>query len=311
MLSGMGCWTSMLARLACAGIAALISVEGAWAVAPVVPGTGQKAEEVGDDFEDSEWEFVFNNPKSSKNIDETIRHPLGKSKNSRWYESTLRGQPDIVKRVPTPEGGIPGSTGSLLMRSLRTGVPGRVTNESQQDDLLVNSATRLRGYVPVSWSPSIVVRVYLPPWEEWEQRTATSFGFRADCRGRKSNGDVEAYWPGMFIQFNRKGGRRTEDSAQLLIRSRENGSDVVGPAIKEPGWWTLGMSFTSDGAVHYYAHAGVEDLTPADRLASHFPYSFRCERLQTFFFNVANFDNGQSWSTPWIIDDPTMYFTRR
>jgi hypothetical protein len=251
-------------------------------------------------------------PKSSNNIDKQSRFPLGKSKNGRWYESTLRGQPDIIKRVPTPEGGLPGSQGAMLMMSLKTGVPGYPTNDNQQDDLIVNGSSRLGGYLPVSWEPSCVVRVYLPPWEEWEQRTATSFGFRADCRGRKPREDkLESYWPGFFIQFNRKGGKRTESSATLLIRSRENGSDVVGPTITEPGWWTLGLSFTADGMVHYYAHAGVENLTSKDRLASHTPYNFRCERLQTFFFNVANFDNGTNWSTPWVIDDPELFYTRR
>ena len=29
--------------------------------------------------------------------------------------------------------------------------------------------------------------------------------------------------------------------------------------------------------------------------------------VDTFFVNVANLDNGRTWSTPWVIDDPAVY----
>ena len=66
------------------------------------------------------------------------------------------------------------------------------------------------------------------------------------------------------------------------------------------------MSFTPDGRVHYFARPGVEDLTAEDHITSQSPYSFNCERLDTFFFNVVSGDNG-NWSTPWIIDDPKLF----
>ena len=67
------------------------------------------------------------------------------------------------------------------------------------------------------------------------------------------------------------------------------------------------MSFSEDGQVHYYAHKGVADLTAEDHLMSSFPYGERCTTFNNFFFNVANMDNGQTWSTPWVIDDPKIY----
>src|SRR5689334_3423441 len=70
-----------------------------------VPGRGQKVTQVGDDFEEAEWGYLENSPKSSTNIDHQDRLPAGISKNQRVYESTYRGQPDIIKQVPTPEGG--------------------------------------------------------------------------------------------------------------------------------------------------------------------------------------------------------------
>ena len=88
---------------------------------PLVPGTGTKLTQVGDDFEDETWEYIYNNPKSTRENDKQDRYPAGESKNGRWYEGMKRGQPDVIKWVPTPKGGLPGSHGSLLLQSLYTG----------------------------------------------------------------------------------------------------------------------------------------------------------------------------------------------
>ncbi|MBS0211500.1 MAG: hypothetical protein JSS27_21365 [Planctomycetes bacterium] len=280
--------------------------------APPVPGQGIKLTEVGDDFEDPEWSWTPNLPKSSKNIDSQIRQPLGRSNNNRFYESSLRGQPDVVKRVETPPGGIEGSTGALLLQTTRSGTPNSVSNQHQQDDLIVNCVSRLKGSMSVSRSPSIVVRVYVPPFDEFEQYASASFGFRGDARGRKPGGrEVESYWPGFFIQyFPANAKRETPASAALLIRGRESGNDVKVRDITGPGWWTLGLSCSPDGMFHFFAREGVEDLRVEDRVASHYPYGFRCERFQSFFFNISNLDNGRNVSTGWIIDDPAMYLAR-
>lgn len=294
----------------------------------VVPGRGQKVKEVGDDFEAEEWEYTPNAPKSSTNIDQQDRQPAGVSGNNRVYESTYRGQPDVVKRVSVPPGGLPGSKGALKIRSCQTGIPGYPTRKMQQDDLLVNVSALLGGPIPVSTSPSIVVRVFLPPFEQWERRTGSQFGFRGELEGsswkqvsgrrglfskkgrtmRKS----EAYWPGFFIQFNSKSdGRSTEDSALLIVRADENGHDIVGPQIRQSGWWTLGMSYTPDGMTHFYASPGVDALSERDHIATTKPYGHTAEQLNTFFFNVVNIDDGRTWSTEWIVDDPSLYYYTR
>ncbi len=297
----------------------LVSISTATSArAQVIPGSGIRA--AGDDFEDPEWTFVPNFPKSSYNIDKQVRYPTGQSKNGYWFESPKRGQPDLLKRVTPPAGGIPGSTGALSMRTLHSGIPGRPSGRGNQDDLIFQAASEIGGAIPVSWSPSIVVRVYLPPFEQWEDRTATSFGLRAavsatgwtrkkglffTSRTRKT----ETRYPGIFIQFNSKtDSGQDEDSAVFVIRANDSGEDFLGPTIRQTGWWTLGMSFTADGRVHYYASPGVDPLTPADRLGSHFPAGFQCHSLSTFFFDVCNVDNGRTWSTEWIIDDPAIYY---
>ncbi|MDE0736684.1 MAG: hypothetical protein OSB47_12730, partial [Pirellulaceae bacterium] len=137
---------------------------------PVVPGTGVAVKKVGDDFEDANWKFNHRFPKSSKNIDKRERGPGGESENDRWYEGIKRGQPDVIRRVATPAGGLAGSQGALLLQSLQTGIPGKTTYQSQQDDFIANVHYLLGGAIPVSQTPSVVVRVYLPPMNQWEKR---------------------------------------------------------------------------------------------------------------------------------------------
>lgn len=294
----------------------------AWQSAPVVPGTGQEVQGVGDDFEAEDWDYRFNGAKSSEEIDGQKRLPAGSSTNNRWYEGIKRGHPDVVERVPTPEGGLEGSEGSLLLQSLRTGVPGRISRKLQQDDFICNVHYRLKQTIPASRAPNFVVRVFLPPVEEWENRTGPHFAVRAALGTTKrtassglfsvgSTTEPETYWPGMFVEFvSKDGSNRAEDYAFIRVRSNSRGGDYKAIPIEVTGWWTFGMSVTPDGKVHYYAKPGTDDLTEEDRIASEMPYSYRCEHFKTFFFNVCNGDDGRTWSTPWIIDDARLYVAR-
>ena len=285
----------------------------------VVPGTGTLIDYVGDDFEDPDWSFVAQHPKSSKEIDGQSRSPLGYSANRRWFEGPERGDPDMLKVIPTPDHGLPGSEYALLMRTLHSGVPGRISRDVQQDDLIVDCISRLGTSIMPSELPNCVVRVYLPPAEKWENRSGPHFGFRMGLStttrkqgkglfGMGSEVTNEPYWPGMWIHFRSETDRGVEsDSAFIKVRGDRYGRDFQVLDIEQLGWWTLGMSVTSDGAVHYYASPGVDALTAKDHITSQYPYSFRAERFRTFFFNVCNRNDGTSWSTPFVIDDPQLY----
>lgn len=273
---------------------------------PFVPGTGSRV--VGDDFEAADWQYVRNGAKASYEQDESQRPPGGRSKNGRWYESAMRGQPDVVRRIATPPGGLPGSSGSLFLATMLSGIPGEISRQQMQDDLLMGVKDRIGTPIPVAWRPSLVVRVYLPAFERWENRSGSSFGVRGDVRGRNTDGTVEPYWPGMFILFRSETSQKYDhDFAQITVRAGDNGRDVPGPIIEEPGWWTFGLAFTPDGAVHYYASPGIDDLTEEDHLYSATPYGTRCMYFDNFMVNVANLEDGRTWSTPWVIDDPTVY----
>ncbi len=285
----------------------------------IVPGSGTQLTQVGDDFEDENWGYVPNNPKSSEDIDEQQRMPIGKSTNGRWFEGVKRGHPDVVKRVPTPEGGLEGSRGAMLMQSLQTGVPGQASRKTHQDDFICNVQYKLGGPIPVSQTPNVTTRVFLPPIEEWEPRSGPHFAFRAavettimettnkfllPTRQEKE----EIYWPGLFIILeSRHQNGKGNNYAYFRVRSDRNGGDFKGPQIEVTGWWTLGMSFTPDGMVHYFAKPGTDELTEEDYITSQYPYGYKCERFRTFFYNVINGDNGKTWSTPWVVDDPKVY----
>ena len=65
----------------------------------------------------------------------------------------------------------------------------------------------------------------------------------------------------MLIHLQRPDRRRPEAAATILIRAGKNGRDMPALAIDQTGWWTLGMSFTPQGAIEYYASPGADDLT--------------------------------------------------
>ncbi|MDB4678869.1 hypothetical protein OAE79_00900 [Rhodopirellula sp.] len=297
-----------------------------WAQRPVVPGTGSEIVGVADDFEDASWNYMRRDPKSTEDIDEEQNGPMGRSTNGRWYEGIKRGHPDVVKRVETPAGGLEGSEGALLLRSKLTGIPDKPSRVMKQDDFVANVQYRLRRQLDVAEVPSVTTRVFLPPVSEWEERSGPHFGFRLALettamvdnevgfgiftRTIREMGN-EIYWPGMFIEFESKARSGKEhDYAYLRIRGNQRGGDFKGPQIGTTGWWTLGMSVTPDGMVHYYAAPGVDDLTEDDYLTSQFPYGYKAERFRTFFFNICSADDGRRWSTAFVVDDPKVFVVR-
>ncbi len=294
----------------------------------LIPGTGQAVQEVGDDFEDPNWGYQFNLPKIYNDGETTLKRnlPAGIADNQRWYEGAKRGQPDQIERIPTPAGGLPGSEGALLLRSLQTG-GSRPTYRQQQDDFVANVYQRI-GKVPVSQSPSVITRVWLPPMDQWIPHVGCHFAFRATLEtqnkviqsvGHRRGGQQvvknDESWPGIFINLRAENPRQplSENNPPRLymwLKADQRGHQITGPDITQTGWWTLGMSFSPDGLVHYYARPGVDDLTAEDHIATSLPYGQRASLFRNFFFNVCNGDDGRTWSTPFVIDDPTLYLVR-
>jgi hypothetical protein len=281
----------------------------------LIPGTGVLIKNGGDDFEAENWKWYHRHPKSSEEQDKRMRSPLGKSNNGLWFEGPKRGTPDVVKRIELPAPGLEGSSHGMLIATLRAGIPGKLTYRMMQDDLIFNmSQAAGRGLSRVD-SPSVVTRVYLPPFSQWERRSGCTTHAIITGEDHPDRGEfgVEEYWPGMFIVFAPGDGKEQADSAYLRIRGDRRGRGMRGPTITadQLGWWTLGMSFSPDGMVHYFASPGVDELSMDDHMTSQYPYGYRTEWVKTFFYNVCSHDDGKTWSTPWVVDDPKTYFVRR
>lgn len=288
---------------------------------PIVPGTGTVITEVGDNFEDPNWTYNLNLPKVYNNKDAVIsrNQPGGESANGRWFEGMKRGQPDVVRRVTPPEGGLPGSTGALLMTSLRTGgqYPSRTL---QQEDLIANVFQRV-GKIPVSREPSVVTRVWMPPFEEWENRVGQChFAFRLALEQRPyvsyssfSTGEEHLVFPGIFVNLVRNPKAKEDGhpyAISMWMKATSGGRPIRGPQTTQTGWWTMGMSVSPDGKVNYFAKPGIENLTAEDLIGSDYPFGKRAILFRNFFFNVCSGDDGHSWSSQFVIDDPTMYTAR-
>ncbi|QDV26617.1 hypothetical protein [Aureliella helgolandensis] len=305
--------------ISCSSVLPCHAQVGTAASSAFVPGTGIELTQVGDDFEDPNWNYIPNDPKSSEDINEQQNTPIGKSANGRWFEGIKRGHPDVVRRVDTPPGGLPGSQGALLLQSLHTGIPNRPSHTMHQEDFIGNVQYALGGTISVTQAPSVTTRVYLPPIAEWEHRSGPHFAFRIALETTKletkkrflftsKSEEDEIYWPGLFIVLDSKYQTgQPDDYAYFRVRANRNGGDFKGPQITTTGWWTLGMSCSQDGMVHYYAKPGVENLTAADYITSQYPYGYRCESFRSFFYNVVNGDNGRDWTTAWIVDDPKVF----
>lgn len=276
--------------------------------APVVPGSGIRIARTGDDFEAEDWSYNPAHPKSSYNIDENVREPGSLSKNFLWVEGAKRGTPDVARRVPTPPGGIEGSKGAMLVQTLRSGIPNRLSYQQQQDDLLHNVQGTVGRTIPVGWSPNCVCRVYVPPTVQWEHRDGASFGYRIGLLGWGKESSNEEYWPGFFFHMERtlKNNERVY-GVRAYVRADGGGRDVPSLSFEPESWITMGQSVTPDGQCHFFLRKGIEDLTKEDCVGSYWCYGYRAHSFQTFFYNVINMDDGRNVSTPWIIDDAFLY----
>jgi hypothetical protein len=292
---------------------------------PIVPGTGIKLDQVGDDFEDPNWSYQFNLPKVFNDKDTPLSKnmPGGVSANGRWFEGMKRGQPDVIRRVQPPEGGLPGSQGALLLCSLRTG-GSYPSNSLQQEDFVASVFQRV-GKISVARQPSVVTRVWMPPFEEWENRVGQChfafrlalekqpFGSWTQLSSHGTENEDDHFWPGIFVNLVRNPEAQNDGHPYAIgmwMKASAQGRQLKGPVSTQTGWWTMGMSVSADGRVNYFAKPGVDDLTEQDMIGSDYPFGYRAVLFRNFFFNVCNGDNGHSWSSQFVIDDPAVYVAR-
>ena len=54
----------------------------------------------------------------------------------------------------------------------------------------------------------------------------------------------------------------------------------------------------------------VDELTEEDFISSQYPYSYKAQQFETLFYNFCNHNDGKTWSTPFLIDDPQLFVVR-
>lgn len=142
-----------------------------------------------------------------------------------------------------------------VVSTLHSGIPGTLTHQQQQDDLLHNSQANA-GTIPVTWSPNCICRVCVPPVKYWERRDGATFGYRTGLMAH------EEYWPGIFLHMERKPTDGKQGPlVRAWIRADNGGRDMPSLTFEPETWITMGISHTPDGAVHFFLRPGIDDLT--------------------------------------------------
>ena len=163
----------------------------------------------------------------------------------------LRGMPEFL----TIHDGV------LSMRSVDNGDDAFPSAE----DMLCTYADQIGRSLDASERPSIVAQVWFPPFDEWPAGTNAS-GFREWLGLRVTAYDADLpfngglYWPGIYVA--------TDDAGPCFVARVGDGfsPDYTIARIPVAGWWTMGLSWNTDGRLECYAAPGRVTLTRADLL---------------------------------------------
>ena len=127
-----------------------------------------------DDFEDKDWHYDYHKHIGYRG----------------FWRTDDRGEPDLLKRVDTPDGGKVWSTGALEMRTNQNDND----REPNQDDLLtVEFKDKLGRELTRADQPVFIVRVWLPPFDQWNIGL-TIFGFRQTARLDDNSDYYQSIW---------------------------------------------------------------------------------------------------------------------
>ena len=263
-----------------------------------MPGTGTKIDYVGDKFEEADWGFVHNMPKSSKELNERTYGPMAYSMNRRWAEGPERGQPDSLKVDSHAARRSAGQHAGVADHDVAVRHPGRQfqrrpARRFDHERCLANrfddsrrascrtvsceSICPTRSCGKIDPGPHFGIRLGVRTTAEKPREGLFAIGTEMKN---------EPYWPGIWIHFKSETSRGVEkDSAYLTIRSNSRGGDFRSKEIpvEQFGWWTFGMSISGDGQIHYFAKPGIEDLTMDDHITSQFPVRLPRRTTQRVF----------------------------
>lgn len=239
-----------------------------------------------DDFEDTNWYFDYE------------KHG---SNNGFWRGFSGRGEPELLTRITTPDGGKSGSTGALEIRT------NKIDNDSspyQEDFLTADFEQRLGRELTKADQPVFIVHVWLPPFDQWGNYY--SFGFRHEWY--PSNSDNDKCYSTIWLRYEAPYSR-----PNLVFRIQPTDAksyyEIDGGPISQPGWWTLAIAFDENGVDRYYICPGVNIPTEKDIMldttqlrTKNGAINLFMDRVRYSFFSLGYPINGNT-SPRFIIDD--------
>ena len=232
--------------------------------------------------------------------------------------------PTRSKSIPTPPAACAGSQQALLLRTLNSGIPGYALQRrpaGRPDRQLPRTPPRRhpRRRTPQLHRPRLpaagravgtalrpAVRLPRQPVDGHHRRKTTGF-FSSG-----SSTEVEPYWPGMWIHFRANAHQEHQGRHGLHRRPRR----PHGPRLPRPrdrpssaGGRSACRSPPTAWCTTTPAPASTSSPPPTTSRRS-IPYSYTARDFRTYFFDVCNRNDGRTWSTPFVIDDPKLYVVR-
>lgn len=237
-------------------------------VASVLGRTGRLGD-LCDDFEDTKWDYSYTNHISNNKL---------------WRSGSGHGEPELLTRIPTPDGGEKGSAWALEVRTNNIehfddgNEPGHLTMEKLlTSEYKKNSQLRIRR----ENQPVFIVHVWLPPFNQWftggSREDFYEFGFRHEAFTKNGN----KYYPSIFLHYDNSLPKPYFIIRIFPIGTGEQKRDILVKPINQPCWWTIAVAFDADGIDHYYARPGVDIPTEEDEI-----------------FNTAQFRTKEGIDTP-------------
>lgn len=258
-----------------------------------------------DDFEDIKWNYNYQNHMSSNKL---------------WRSGSGFGEPELLARVPTPDGGINGSAGALEIRTNNIELfdngssPG---HRSMEKLLTAEYKKNSEHRITRANRPVFIVRVWLPPFNLWIKENSKedyyNFGFRHEAFPK--NGDK--YYPSLWLHYDNSLSQPWFRCRIFPIGTKKPLVDIAIVPIRQPYWWTLAVAFDEDGIDHYYARPGVGIPTEKDEIFNATQFRTRygiatpsMDYVLYSFFHLGYPEAGNA-SPPFVIDDYELWIVER
>lgn len=237
-----------------------------------IPGTGDIVQKL--DFEkevEGESDFSYNHGWAGQGYGLT---------------GTQRGAPESIKVVHTPSSNVFSGKKSLQFYSHNrnsqwrtdhhtTGTEYDNPDKEQQDDFFMPIIKKQgeKGWVATD-TPAVLMHIYTEGISSTDEHQYTSLRMPIVSKiNRKYKGkNVRPWWPGIWIY-------QKPSSNKYIIKLRRPASSSMdvpfnfpeAKKIQESTWWTLGLSITPDGNIHYFlTDSYVKNLTMKHYLTSSF-----------------------------------------